>query len=425
MKIKIRDTKFFFAYCFCLLMLVRPAYLETLTQFRRIYDMCFPLVTISVTVCFLYQTKKRYSINKTVILICAFIGLPVVFSVIKGVGISFSYIRAPINWLVLVLLLAMGYQVNFEQTLKAVAFILGMYVIINFVSIVLFPDALYSSEIYYNSNWFLGYKNVMVRTMLPALAANAVYFVYKKGRFTIIPILLFVLCLASEVLVDCKTGALGIIMFGVLIYIFREGEMPKYINLKTIGIFILILYIALTVFDLADMFEGYIIYLGKKNSMGNRFLIWKRSIELICKSPIIGYGYRTTEGMRTLLNYNIGWAFFSHPHNYLLYILLQGGAVLFALGVYLYGRIGQICLRHRKNFTSKVVLALYVSFLVMGLTESLVGATMLYPMMLLVETMKEHNVTYTKKHYIKQNNSNYKRIAKNRKGKGNDEIIKN
>ena len=153
----------------------------------------------------------------------------------------------------------------------------------------------------------------------------------------------------------------------------------------------------MTAFDLVSMFSSVITDLGEESSMLNRFRIWEESIALIWKHPIIGYGYRSTEGMRQLLRIDIGWTDVSHPHNYFLYILLQGGVVLFALGVWIYGRVGQLCLKNRGDFTSKVVLAMYVSFLAMGLVESLVGTTLLYPMMMLGETTRYRKVTYKKR----------------------------
>lgn len=110
---------------------------------------------------------------------------------------------------------------------------------------------------------------------------------------------------------------------------------------------------------------------------------------MFVKSPVWGYGIRTNDGYRELINLSTGWGYFSHPHNYILYVLIQGGILELMLISYLIIKVTRMCLANRNNYMAKMLLVFYIASFVMGITESLVGYTLLFPIALYVGLLYE------------------------------------
>lgn len=108
--------------------------------------------------------------------------------------------------------------------MAGLALILEIYTYVNFATIVLFPDGLYDAALYAGNYWFLGYKNVMIRFLLPAIVLNAIWTVHNKGKYTVRLYLLIIISIATEWMVDCKTGLIGIIIVVATMIILRGNN---------------------------------------------------------------------------------------------------------------------------------------------------------------------------------------------------------
>lgn len=138
-------------------------------------------------------------------------------------------------------------------------------------------------------------------------------------------------------MVDCKTGLIGIIIVVATMIIFTRKQLPKFINARNGLLFIGVLSIALATTSLLDEFSDLLLDMGETVSVFSRQAVWFRAIQLFVKSPVWGYGIRTNDGYRELINLSTGWGYFSHPHNYILYVLIQGGILELMLISYLTG----------------------------------------------------------------------------------------
>lgn len=103
-----------------------------------------------------------------------------------------------------------GVEKKSISVLAGLALILEIYTYVNFATIVLFPDGLYDAALYAGNYWFLGYKNVMIRFLLPAIVLNAIWTVHNKGKYTVRLYLLIIISIATEWMVDCKTAETGV-----------------------------------------------------------------------------------------------------------------------------------------------------------------------------------------------------------------------
>lgn len=142
-------------------------------------------------------------------------------------------------------------------------------------------------------------------------------------------------------------------------------------------------------YGILDEFSDLLLDMGETVSVFSRQAVWFRAIQLFVKSPVWGYGIRTNDGYRELINLSTGWGYFSHPHNYILYVLIQGGILELMLISYLIIKVTRMCLANRNNYMAKMLLVFYIASFVMGITESLVGYTLLFPIALYVGLLYE------------------------------------
>ena len=141
--------------------------------------------------------------------------------------------------------------------------------------------------------------------------------------------------------------------------------------------------------------------MGEEASVMSRTYVWERSVQMFKESPIWGYGFRSNEGYRRLINLNLGWGYFSHPHNYVLYVLMQGGVTLAGLIIALMLIISKKCIKMRTHFGAKILVFIYIAFFVMGISEALTAFTMLYPLAIFVDAFEKYEMEYRKRPRVK------------------------
>lgn len=394
MKFSLRVSKKNILYLIGFFFLIKPQYFANIGRLSSLYNLCMLFVSIIVL---LYSvSRKVLTKNARLILMCELV--PLAIAVFEGVTITYSLFLNVLQIVALTLILQNGLDKNFESCMGMFALILEIYAYVNLASIYLFPNGLYTSALTHYTFWFYGYKNVMIRFLLPTICVNAIYTVWKNGRYTPRLIVLIAATIWTQWIVDCKTGVVGILFVVVMMFFFTKRELPKFINLRNVILAIGIVSIALATTSMIEKLSDVLIKLGEETSVYNRTLIWSRAVELISNKPILGYGLRSTEGYRQLFNLSLGWTDFSHPHNYVLYVLIQGGLIVFSIVAILFFGVSKKCIQNRDSFAAKMLLLTYISFFIMGVTESLVGATLLYPLAILTDYILREQVLYIGKH---------------------------
>lgn len=391
MKISIgKKFKWKIYYCVLFFFLLKPDYFSFLGVFTVVYNMGF-IITLNYV---LFSEFRNLKIKKLTLIVYSIVLFPLLVAALKGVELSQSVLIPVFQTIGLVAVIDKGMKTKASETLSGLALLLEIYIYINFISILLCPNGLYEAELYSGNYWFLGYKNVMVRFLIPAIVINAICTVYKKGQYNIRLFVLIVISVMTEWMVDCKTGLLGIGIVAIAMLIFSRRKLPKCFNAKNGMIVVGVLSVALGTTAMLNNFSGILQDLGEKASVFSRQAVWFRAIQLFLKSPIFGYGVRTNDGYRQLINLSTGWGYFSHPHNYILYVLIQGGLVEICLIGNLMTKVSKMCLKNRENYTAKMLLVYYIAFFVMGITESLSGCTLLFPIALLAYNLSRLDIKY-------------------------------
>ena len=335
---------------------------------------------------FLYYLRKR-SISRIVFIIILYSFYLLVDGVFHGSGIQSTLIMTQLRIITMAMVLGYGIENKVIDCLKMFTVVSSFYVYLNLLTVIVFPNGLYTTDVY-EGNWLLGYKNSAIYTMLPAICISAAYskFVYKK--YTKHVLILFVASLITQIITDCKTGIVGLVFLGILLLIIRKNELPEFVNIRNEVLLILAMILSIVSTSIIDNLNEFMVLLGEEKSLSSRFDVWNRAIELFFKSPILGYGLQSTEGYRKIIDLDLGFTMFSHPHNFILYLLLQGGLIGVCLIIYLFYLLGKKCKKHNKSYMARMLIVMYMIFFILGITESMTGAILFLPLFVFANSIK-------------------------------------
>lgn len=366
-----------------ILVVVLLLFLFQIPYFDRVYPSIHTiymygslLLTFMLIILQLISTK----IKKDLIWIFSFFGL-ILFFTLQGSGQTYEYMRANFASFGMCLLFYIWMNNNPKVLVESFSY-LSIYIYINLLTVILFRKGIYSDVIYHNYNWFLGYKNIHIRSILPISAMCIISSYYKYNKLDLQTKILIACSALTFVFNGSSTSLVGYAVFLLLIVLFnkKNKRLPKILSLRTGVIVVLIFFVLIVILRMQERFAFFIVdILHKDLTLHNRTIIWDRTFELVEKKLYTGYGYMSGTSYGELMNND----YFAHPHNYLLYIIFTGGLALFAVVMIGYYLADKSLKKTNRSIYSKVILFTLISLFLMGLTESLTGTVFIYPMLIL------------------------------------------
>lgn len=265
-----------------------------------------------------------------------------------------------------------------EPLCKAFLHVLFLWFVINFITILLFPEGWYINDNGWGFNYFLGYKNDQINYFLPMIffAGISNYIKSRPSSYNL-PLLIFGVLLTS--LLNRSTTSLVVcclLMLCVLLCIKRR--LFRWINLK---LFLFVALIASFFFiagvlsgDLLDMSEAVSDMADKGgDSISERGMVWIDAIVLFLQHPIFGNG-----SISFLSNTSLE---FSHAHNQFLDILVVGGIALFFVFclqiIDISSKMKKINIVPLYNIILFVFLAYFIEFIAEGRRDNLLWFVLL------------------------------------------------
>ncbi|MDE5753719.1 MAG: O-antigen ligase family protein [Oscillospiraceae bacterium] len=242
-----------------------------------------------------------------------------------------------INFVGLVLLTEYVIRWKPDFLLSGLLYLLLAEVFINFLTILLFPNGLYSTE-YFSNNYFLGYDNQNINVLLPTLVLAITRYKYKLPYSR--PILIVTLFLVLyTVLVIFSGASLVIVSLTMLLSLPFLCEMSTICNGWNYLIINVMMFFSIVIFRLQNLFSFIIVdMLGKDLTLTGRTFIWKRVNDFIKRNPILGYGvesqaYRSAKmKLKSYYGNQISSSLNSfaglHAHNRFLETAYRGGVIL-------------------------------------------------------------------------------------------------
>lgn len=301
-------------------------YLEKLPILDLIYSslrtIIFPILCLQYI-----QKKVHWNILYTLLLI--YFGVILYSSIVHRAESLVPLISLGITSASLLLCMAIGSKRDLYSTLKVFRNVFSIYVLLNFIFIILYPDGIWMDAIGTSTpeevgRYLIGGNyNQMGASMLCASVVNGVYY-FQTGKGKKILMLIIIISVVSLLIVGSKTSLVGIILFSIFLVL--KNTKLKVLSLDTFIIFYFVFQI-LAVFMLSDLSNNsiarYIVedVLQKDMSFSSRTNIWFRTAIAVAGAPLFGYGLQDQEWNQLY----IGGV---STHNYVYSVLMKGGFVL-------------------------------------------------------------------------------------------------
>ncbi|WHY86073.1 O-antigen ligase family protein [Neobacillus novalis] len=279
------------------------------------------------------------------------VSLGVMYSIFTLLGICL-YVNRNIN--------------NFTELIRGLYYLFSVIIIINFVSIIIFPNGIPGS-MPNNPIFFLGAKNTIQITILPAISIILLYSYYMYEKLRFIP---FILLIISFISLYFSGSGTAIVIMGLAV-IFLSIYKFYSLSFKTYILVYFLIFVSIVILRLQEVLFGELItnYLNKDISFTGRTYIWDIALEKIKESWLIGYG----RGNSVIFE-NTSNSFFYKPteetHNGFLEVLLNSGLIGIVVLFSILFVIGNRLDKYKHHIISRVLSFSIISFLIIGLVES-------------------------------------------------------
>lgn len=360
---------------FVLLCLIKPDCIndiESLHLVNMVYSVLQIVCSCFILIIFLIKSDFSYG-N------CWIIGifLLIIVSSYYSPIVAKANVKSMIKTTLLCLLFSMGIRNNRYVMLKACR-VLNVYVIIDFITVIVFPKGMYANSLY-KENWFLGYKNPQMRLIITIvfLSILSSYILYDCISYS--TGLVIISASIISILTKSSNGLIGLTILILLSFFFSMFKAKIYCSIIAMCLSATFSFLFINIPFGFTRVTNLVNAMGKTRALSGRLLIWSKSLLLIRNRMFLGYGMLNSTDYTRLLGKS--WAL--HPHNFCLYLLMTGGIILFAvffIGVIVYEHSLKIVEDSRiVNLFEFVLLA----FLFIGLTESLSDCPLLFVIIVL------------------------------------------
>ena len=363
-----------------LLILIEPGYFTTFGILHRIY--IYGAYAIIFLLLGILLINRKFNFSQLWIIL--FYGASFISTIIYSKEIR-EFINSNSASFAMCLLFVLCLNNNVDVLLDAFATV-EAYVYINFVTMLIWPDGMYNNGMY-DQCWFLGYKNVMIRIILPIVAISLIRTYRKHDKLVLSTYMLIGVILLTIILSGSTTALVGIGIFILLMLIYHKKykKLPKIFSLLNGLILTVFIFIIIIIMHMEDIFSFIIVdILGKDLTFHTRRRIWDTAVNLFKSNYFLGYGYMDGDTYA----HKFGNLYATHPHNYFLYIALTGGVVLILIVFIGYFVANKKIMKTINTIYSKIILFTLFVFLIMGLTESLISTVLLYPMLLIAMNLE-------------------------------------
>ena len=353
---------------FLLLGMVEPSCIGELAQYRggiwaalhNCNSLLIYLELLAVILIILMTVRKISIFSITVI---AFQGYGILADINNGLSYTGDIIRA-IQAVGLILLLEVCCRKRIQKNyMEVLSFWLGLYILINFITILIYPDGMYINNRGWSQNYFLGYKNIHIYIYLPYLACSALRDILKFGTLKRRYYIFTVVITVASFLADSSTSGIVSLFVAILIIFAHNLELPKWFNSATAMICSGILSIAMIGFRFQERFLDIIqLFFNKDATFTNRTAIWTASLGDITRHPIFGNG-----------NGNVGIALYwdvTQCHNKFLDILFVGGIIMAAIFIFMLYLCCSRLIKEKGIISTNIITFVMTGYAILFLMES-------------------------------------------------------
>lgn len=315
--------------------IIEPSYFNRIELLNSLNTMCKIMISACVVFCFIVVKRK---VNLYILLIAGFELLGMISTIFSG-GSIYQCFKKGAYVLILALFMSIMIDINSQVLLKALSIVLGLYVHINMITRILYPNGLFVDELVgYKNCWFLGYDNLAAIIIILAQAVSVFRIVVGQNR---------AMFWDKSVVIDgavflfwqqIATGILAELLFFFILIIMRNPDIRRMVGkakIFVIGMFALFIFLQFFSIKQPGAIARLFVKLGKDGTLTWRMLLWQRVWKDI-SSTWSFWGL----GIHDPLDYasRFGSATVSHFHCNYLQVLYERGIIgmilLFAMFYY-------------------------------------------------------------------------------------------
>lgn len=302
---------------------LQPVYLERFIFINRLLDIWKVLSFIIIL--FVIFNKVKH-VTWIAAMICISRIYLVIVTLVQA-GDVYACLRDSFLIISITLLYDFAIKMDKNAFLKSQFYCLSIVILINFITILLYPYGMENSAALVNSRvWFLGFYNSYTQYFIPALLFG--YLLRLTTERRIIIYVMTAVMYMSTFRIWAAGSVLSLAIMGI-VYLFLKHENIV-LNYYSYWIIQVVFYFVVVVKKSYQYFLWLIDgVLGRYVSLLSRIYVWDVTRGMIRQHIWFGHGVRA-DAVR-IQEYGIAtWA--RYAHNLLLEILYQGG--LFYLGLY-------------------------------------------------------------------------------------------
>lgn len=354
---------------------------------------------VSVCIIFAIGLVLRKRVSNIFLLVCVYFVFFLGTTLYKNSVNVFFAIRQ-IAPLMAITILTEFYMKNYRKSfIQAVYVVLFILIIMDILSIIMYPEGLYSTELY-TTNWFLGYKTARVRlATLPIIMFAGIHSIDKYNKLNIWFWISSILALVDTFLSQNTGGVVTIIVMLIMLFLlyFINNDKIRFLfarllNPKILFIIVLILTVVINLVQNVKIFEPIVVGLFNKDiTFTNRTMIWASSLEIFQKSPFIGNGYILNNTFGEL----IGSAYATQAHSLFLSVLVYTGIIGMIIFLFLlYKTLTYVDLKNRRS-TSIICATYIICILIQGIVSIHLFTQFFYSSMIMLYYLREPNNVVT------------------------------
>ena len=156
---------------FMFLALIKPGCFSEFSMLKWIGDILNYFRVIIFGICVITFFSSRMKIDKTIVFPAMYY-ITIIFNTIINNGPFFNLIYEFLTLMSWIILFKYHMQYNITNFMDSLECIFYIFIIINFITVMLFPGGFYINSSGYSNNYFLGYDNNFITYLLPGLSVT-------------------------------------------------------------------------------------------------------------------------------------------------------------------------------------------------------------------------------------------------------------
>ena len=212
--------------------------------------------------------------------------------------------------------------------LQCLYYYFSLITLINTVMVFIFPKAMYTNSAGAQVYWFLGMDNSAYIHYIFASTFAMLYCQYVSRKVTVIALADWISAFVFVFHNDIATGIACQLIWLLLVVIYRFKWLRKWLKAQY-ALYIMLAFFFFLVLSRKLILVPIVEALGRDVTLTGRTLVWDRTLALVLKKPLFGYGVCSGNVYANMIHLPA----ITMPHDWLLTLAFAGGFVAVALHI--------------------------------------------------------------------------------------------